>query len=65
MIDVLDYSEYELCIQCKQIIVGWEERELKQLDVPDENLVELRSDTPAGIDEKELKSWLVHDTWLL
>eukprot|EP00913_Durusdinium_trenchii_P004047 g3749.t1 len=31
-----------------------EERELKQLDVPDENLVELRSDD--GIDERELKS---------
>ncbi|CAK9083084.1 unnamed protein product [Durusdinium trenchii] len=36
-----------------------EERELKQLDVPDENLVELRSDD--GIDERELKSWLIHE----
>ena len=34
-----------------------EERELRQLDVPDENLVELRGD----IDSKELKSWLVQE----
>lgn len=34
-----------------------EERELRQLDVPDENLVELR----GGIDSKELKSWLVQE----
>ncbi|CAK9015422.1 Protein tofu-2 (21U-RNA biogenesis fouled up protein 2) [Durusdinium trenchii] len=38
-----------------------EERELKQLDVPDENLVELRSAGDDGIDERELKSWLIHE----
>ena len=37
-----------------------EERELKQLDVPDENLVELRSE--EEIVEKELKSWFIQDT---
>lgn len=36
------------------------ERELKQLDVPDENLVELRSE--EEVVEKELKSWLIQDS---
>ncbi|CAJ1360153.1 unnamed protein product [Effrenium voratum] len=37
-----------------------EERELKQLDVPDENLVELEGED-GSIDEKELKSWLIQE----
>eukprot|EP00435_Cladocopium_sp_Y103_P034669 s2108_g9.t1 len=36
-----------------------EERELKQLDVPDENLVELRSE--EEVVEKDLKSWLIQE----
>ena len=39
-----------------------EERELKQLDVPDENLVELRSE--EEVVEKELKSWLIQESCL-
>ena len=36
-----------------------EERELRQLDVPNENLIELRSEGEVPIDGQELKSWLV------
>ena len=39
-----------------------QERELKQLDVPDENLVELRSE--EEVVEKELKSWLIQESCL-
>ncbi|CAE7229210.1 Ddx1 [Symbiodinium sp. KB8] len=38
-----------------------EERELRQLDVPNENLIELRSEGEVPIDGQELKSWLVQE----
>ncbi|CAE7022788.1 Ddx1, partial [Symbiodinium sp. CCMP2456] len=38
-----------------------EERELRQLDVPNENLIELRSEAEVPINGQELKSWLVQE----
>lgn len=48
------------CKLVKLVNSHCQERELKQLDVPDENLVELRSE--EEVVEKELKSWLIQDT---
>ena len=36
---------------------------MKQLDVPDENLVELRAEQREEVVEKDLKSWLIQDAW--